>query len=475
MHRPASRPSRRTTAAAHLTVAVSPVHRVHHRRSAGTAVAVGVAALLAAAGPSAAAQATPDEARPATTQRVSVSHTGLQAADSSYGHSISADGRYVVFGSNDSTLVPGDTNDIGDLFVRDLQAGTTTRINVSSTGAQSDANAGNGAISGDGRYVAFASSDSHLVPGDTNNVADVFVRDLRAGTITRASVSSSGGQGSADSLVPVITADGRYVAFSSYAPNLVPNDSNGERLDAFVRDMRTGTTSMVSVSDAGAGGDHETGAAAISADGRYVTLVSEASNLAPGDTNHTYDVLLRDRTAGTTRLVSVSSTGARANGGSSNAAMTPNGRYVVFMSHATNLTPGDTNQATDIFVRDLKTGTTRLMSTSVGRSANGDSQQPVISNDGRYVAFTSHASNLTPGDTNNATDIYLRDRLTSATTRISIGGRGVETNGWSAGPAISADGRYIAYTSLASNLIPGDTNDTYDVFVRDRGAAADLR
>ena len=159
MHRPAPRPSRRTTADAHLTVAVSPVHRVHHRRSAGTAVAVGAAALLAAAGPSGTAQATPAEARPATTQRVSVSHTGLQAADSSYGHSISADGRYVVFGSNDSTLVPGDTNDLFDLFVRDLHAGTTTRINVSSTGAQSDANAGNGAISGNGRYVAFASSD----------------------------------------------------------------------------------------------------------------------------------------------------------------------------------------------------------------------------------------------------------------------------------------------------------------------------
>jgi Tol biopolymer transport system component len=432
--------------------------------------------LFAAAASPGPARAAPDDPGEARIQRVSVAHTGAQAAldsnNTAYG--IGADGRYVFFLSNDPNLAPGDPNGTGGMYARDLRADTTIRI--TGTGPQADPVPAGAR----GRYVAFASMASDLVPGDTNHgFADVFVRDLRTGTTTRASVSSTGGQGSGDSLGPNMSADGRYVTFSSFAPNLVRGDRNGERLDAFVHDLRTGTTTLASPSYTGPGGDNETGAAAITADGRYVTIVSAASNLVPGDTNNAYDVMIRDRTAGTTRLVSVSSTGERGNGDSFNAATTPDGRYLAFMSHATNLTPGDTNNAADIFVRDLRTGTTRMISTatggSTGGSANGDSHEPAISADGRYVTYYSHASNLTPGDTNNARDVYLWDRHTSATTRISVGRDGAEPDGWSTQPKISADGRYIAFTSQAANLVPGDTNGTYDVFVHDRGGPADAR
>jgi Tol biopolymer transport system component len=448
----------------------TPLNRVHRRRRATTAVTLGVAVLFAAAASPGPAQAAPDDTGEATIQRVSVAHTGAQAAldsnNTAYG--IGADGRYVFFLSNDPNLAP-DTNGTGGLYARDLRADTTIRI--TGTGPQADPVP----ATARGRYVAFASLDTDLVPGDTNGFSDVFVRDLRTGTTTRVSMTRTGGQGTADSLGPIMSADGRYVAFSSFAPNMARGDRNGERLDAFVHDMHTGTTTLASPSYTGPGGDNETGANAVSANGRYVAIGTAASNLVPGDTNNANDIMIRDRTAGTTTLVSVSSTGVQGDGDSFNAAMTPDGRYVAFMSHAANLTPGDTNNAADIFVRDLKTGTTRLISTPVGGSANGDSHEPAISADGRYVAYYSHASNLAPGDTNNARDVYLWDRDTSATTRISVGRDGAEPDGWSTQPRISADGRYIAFTSLAANLVPGDTNGTYDVFVHDRGGPADAR
>jgi Tol biopolymer transport system component len=448
----------------------TPLHRVDRRRPAAAAVALGVAVLSAAFAAPGPARAGPDHPGEASIQRVSVTHTGAQAAldSNNTAYRISADGRYVFFGSNDPTLA-GDTIGAGGLFARDLRADTTIRI--TGTGPQADpVPAGAGS-----RYVAFASIDSDLVPGDNNGFSDVFVRDLRTGTTTRVSVSSTGEQGSEDSLFPNMSADGRYVTFSSFAPNLVRGDRNRERLDAFVHDTRTGTTTLASPSYTGPGGDNETGAFAISANGRYVTIASAASNLVPGDTNNSNDVMIRDRTAGITRLVSVSSTGAQGNGDSLHPATTPDGRYVAFRSDATNLTPGDTNNATDIFLRDLKTGTTRMVSSPVGGSANGDSHEPAISADGRYVTFTSHASNLTPGDTNNVRDVYLWDRHTSATTRISVGRHGAEPDGASTEPKISADGRYIAFTSQAANLVPGDTNNTYDVFVHDRGSPTDAR
>jgi len=404
----------------------------------------------------------------AETTRVSVNSAGAQGNLQSRNPSTSADGRYVAFFSLASNLVPGDTNNTLDVFVRDRLAGTISRASFSSAGAQANDESFDPSISADGRYVAFGSSASNLVPGDTNNNEDIFVRDRLAGTTSRVSVSSAGAQGNNLSKLASISADGRYVAFESIATNLVPGDTNGTS-DVFVRDRLAGTTSRVSVSSAGAQGNDESFDPSISADGRYVAFVSSASNLVPVDTNNNKDIFIRDRLAGTTSRVSFSSTGAPGNNLSENPSISADGRYVAFVSSASNLVPGDTNGLPDIFVRDRLVGTTtRVSVSSAGVQGNNMSERPSISADGRYVAFGSIASSLVPGDTNSSYDVFLRDRLAGTTSRASFSSAGAQGNEGSNLPSISADGRYVVFISVASNLVPGDTNSSYDVFVRDR-------
>ncbi len=190
----------------------------------------------------------------------------------------------------------------------------------------------------------------------------------------------------------------------------------------------------------------------------------------PGDTNDSVDVFVRDRKLGTTRRVSVSSTGAQGNSGSFGPAISSAGRYVSFSSDASNLVPGDTNAAQDVFVRDRKLGTTRRVSvSSTGAQGNSVSFDPAISSAGRYVSFSSFASNLVPGDTNGTVDVFVRDRELGTTRRVSVSSTGAQGNRLSFDPAISSAGRYVAFSSAASNLVPGDTNGSFDVFVRIRG------
>jgi Tol biopolymer transport system component len=406
------------------------------------------------------------------TQRVSLDSHGGQANSDSDSAATSADGRYVAFWSSASNLVPGDTNAAADIFVRDRQLGTTERASVDSGGAQ--ANSGSDyllSISADGRYVAFASNASNLVPGDTNGHWDVFVRDRQLGTTERVSVDSGGAQANADSLEPSISADGRYVAFWSNASNLVPGDTNTAS-DIFVRDRLLGTTERVSVDSNGTQADKFSDSPSISADGRYVAFESFATNLVPGDTNGTYDVFVHDRQLGTTERVSVDSNGAQANSSSGpTSSISADGRYVAFASAASNLVPGDTNDASDVFVRDRLLGTTERDSVdSAGAQGNGPygSGSPSVSADGRYVVFASESTNLVPGDTNGTNDIFVRDRLLGTTERVSVDSAGAQANSDSSYPSISADGRYVGFTSNASNLVPGDTNAFADMFVRDR-------
>jgi len=429
------------------------------RRSLLVASVAGALALTTA-GPAGAAAG--------TTTRVSVSSTGTQGNGLSAFSSISADGRYVAFVSQAANLVPGDTNGTADVFVRDRRAATTTRVSVSSTGAQADKESYWPSISADGRHVAFSSEAANLVPGDTNGTADVFVRDRRAATTTRVSGSSTGAQGNGVSYGAAISADGRYVAFYSDAANLVPGDTNGAT-DVFVRDRRAGTTARVSVSSTATQANGRSYPAAISADGRYVAFVSQAANLVPGDTNGTADVFVRDRRAVTTTRVSVSSTGAQADKESYWPSISADGRHVTFYSDATNLVPGDTNGTADVFVRDRRAATTtRVSVSSTGAQGNGPSAFPSISADGRYVAFDSGAASLVPGDTNGAADVFVRDRRAGTTTRVSVSSTGAQGNGLSRFPAVSANGRYVVFGSLAANLVSGDTNGTADVFIRDR-------
>ena len=433
------------------------------RATCKTAAAIVVIALagLALLGAGGAAALAPN------VERVSVSSTGAQADSDSSAPSISADGRYVAFESYASNLVAGDNNGLKDVFVRDRQTGTVERVSVSGDGAESN---GYGffapSISGDGRYVAFDSNASNLVPGDTNDATDVFVHDRQTGATERVSVATSGAQadlyrGSFDAS---ISADGRYVAFSSAASNLVAGDSNDED-DVFVHDRVLGITERVSVSSAGAQGvPSGVGSAApsISADGRYVAFRSGAPNLVAGDTNGQIDVFVRDRQSAITERVSVSNTGAQANGFGFDPSISADGRYVAFGSDASNLVVGDTNGASDVFVRDRVAGTTERVSDPGGTGEGTYSVAPSISADGRHVAFGSPTQTAT-----TAPDVFVRDRATGALESMSAGGSAA-SDGASFFASISADGRFVAFSSSRSTLVEGDTNGAFDVFVRER-------
>jgi Tol biopolymer transport system component len=407
-----------------------------------------------------------------TITHVSVDSAGNRGNAPSFYPSISADGRFVAFVSNASNLVPGDTNFDQDIFVRDLSTNTTTRVSVDSAGNQANDNSTKPSISADGRFVAFVSDATNLVPGDTNAGTDIFVRNLLTNTTTRVSVDSVGNQGngrlSLDFLVPSISADGRFVAFASRASNLVPGDTNLYQ-DIFVRDLLTNTTTRVSVDSAGNQANGFSFDPSISSNGRFVVFQSSAPNLVLGGTNDSAEIFMRDLSTNTTTRVSVDSAGNPGNDFSSDPSISGDGRFVAFASNASNLVPGDTNASQDIFVRDLSTNTTTRVSVdSAGNQANGNSSKPSISADGRFVAFESRSSNLVPGDTNTNSDIFVRDLFTNTTTRISVDSVGNQVSGFSANPSISADGRKVAFSSDAANLLPGGTN-TRNIFIADIG------
>lgn len=403
-------------------------------------------------------------------ERVSVGPGGGQGDGASYGPAFSADGRFVAFLSRATNLVPGDTNGAGDVFVRDLGARATTRVSVGPSGAQAEAGdyPYRPALSANGRYVAFTSDATNLVQGDSNRQRDVFVHDRQTRKTSRASVGSGGVQADGASGPVELSADGRFVAFASSATNLVTGDTNGEG-DVFVRDRRLGTTTRVSVGPSGAEGDGASGAPAISADGRYVAFASDAANLVPGDTNRMEDVFVHDRSTGRTTRVSVGPRGAQGNGSSSEPAISADGRYVAFDTSADNLVPGDTNDTFDVLVHDRETRrTTRVSVGAGGVQGEGSSKYPSFSGEGRYVAFLSTAENLAPGDTNGTQDVFIHNRTTGVTRRPSLGPGGVQADGFSSGPALSKDGRLVVFESMATNLVPGDTNGAYDVFLRVR-------
>jgi Tol biopolymer transport system component len=422
-----------------------------------------------------------------TTTRVSVSSGGAQADRDAYAVGLSANGRFVLLNAQATDLVPGDTNERWDVFVHDRSSGTTERVSVATGGAQAHATrdpwggSTGGGISANGRYVVFQSDAPNLVAGDTNGVADVFLHDRASGVTRRVSVGAHG-QANGASGFSTISASGRFVAFQSAASNLVAHDTN-RSVDVFVRDLATGKTSRASVSsrDLQARGLSESTQPVLSADGRYVAFESSAANLVPGDTNKLADVFVHDRRTARTERVSVTSKGKQAgadrtNNGSNSPTISADGRYVAFHSADSNLVPGDTNRTFDIFVHDRRTGrTTRVSISSAGRQANGESLGgPSISADGRYLAFTSLATNLVAGDANGITDVFVRDLRAGTTTLASLGTAGQQGGDASAvsGTAFSKDDHLLAFSSWASNFVLGDTNGTADAFLRDLRAGS---
>ena len=469
--------------------------------------------------------------------------------------SISADGRYVAFRSGASNLDPRHPGGpclfgsvCGQIYVHDLKTGRTAMVSISSLGLPGDAPSGLGpngfappVLSADGRLVAFTSNATNLVPADTNacpspetarypalvpgTCPDVFIHDrdadgdhvfdedprLDPGAIStsRVSVSSTGGEGDDASDSPSISADGRFVAFASRASNLTPGASRMCRwrdtvdppfpdyncIDVFVHDRLTGRTVRISESPSGRPGNGDSGGAvsamsgvgvAISADGRHVVFYSQASNLVAGDRNGKRDVFVRDLREERTVRVSASSSGGGGAKPFSGVAVSADGRYVAFDSEASHLAPGDRNGAMDVFVHDRdadgdgrfdEAGATSLEAASVsstGRLGNGHSSGPVLSRDGRYLAFGSLASNLVPGDSNGrgaeskvGRDMFLRDLHRGVTIRISVSSEGAEATGGGSGlaPYVSADGRTFVWDSEASDLTKDHDPAVWDVYV----------
>ncbi len=412
----------------------------------------------------------------ATTTRVSVTASGVEGNSWSSKPVISANGRYVVFESSADNLVAGDTNAFGDVFVYDRQTGTPSRISLPDGGGQADGNSGGwgrSAISADGRYVVFISGATNLVSGDTGGYADIFVRDRQALRTYRVSVASDGTEANGDSDHPAISGDGRYVAFWSAANNLVAGDTN-DALDIFIHDLTTHQTTRIEIG--GAGGVEYGGRLALSNDGRYIAFATHVDTLVPGDNNAVPDVFICDRNTGQFSRVSLTSAGGEADGDSFNPALSPDARYVAFTSGAANLVPGDTNGEADVFVRDRQTGQTTRVSISSAGAQTGEfehSNFAAISADGRYVAFESTGSNLVSGDTNGMADVFVRDRQTSQTARVSVASGGTQGGGESGNASISSNGRFVAFDSFAGDLVPDDQNAVTDVFVHDRGGPAD--
>ena len=397
--------------------------------------------------------------------------------------SISDDGRYVAFMSTATNLVAGapDPGSTRDIFIRDLVSGATTQIrpqgsNEYPNGESSDAN-----ISPDGRFVTFSSIATNLVPGgqvDNNGVRDVFVFEQATGIIERVSVDSNEVEGNALSYAGSVSSDGRYIVFVSYATNLSAPDLNGKP-DVFVRDRWAGVTTRASVSTTGVEGNGEVWGAVASSNASVIGFSSRATNFAPGTSElpgepvERYDVFVRDVPSGTTSWVS-STVPSPWVGGYDNEAfigsISGDGRYVSFSAVADRPPPDQWEAAGEVFVHDRVTNQTRGVSFDYlggfADDSSGGIGEHSVSNDGQFVAFRSHATDIVPADGNATSDIFLRDMAMAQTKRVSIGSAASEANGPSFYPAIAqGTPNLVVFESLATNLVTGDENGAHDVFV----------
>lgn len=475
-----------------------------------------------------------------TTELISVAPDGSWGNDVSTDPAITPDGRYVAFVSEASNLVPGDTNGIADVFVRDTVAQTTTLVSVGaqsfSTSVYLDAIMSTPVITPDGRYVAFFSTATNLVPGQTNTFGDIYLRDLVAGTTTWVS-SNAPALALADLNVriapsshPVLSSDGRFVTFKCgstngigatlilqfdatsgntsviatngfpawvynddlYGPEATPDgrfiayctvitntgaiiaNTVGLRCGIHLWDSQLTTDTLISQD---VNGNPVTNATSrgpvVSPDGRFVVFLSNATNLVANTISNGYHVYIRDTVAGTTQLVDADTNGV----GSveidgATVSINSNAQFVAFCSPDGNLVAGDNNHALDVFVRDVTNGTNEMISVRsaavVPATGNGITSQLAVSSDGRWIAFTSDASDLVTNDFNGDSDVFLYDTVGGTHALVSVGLDGNTClGGYSAWPAISADGRFIAFQSAATDLVANDTNGASDIFLRD--------
>ena len=408
------------------------------------------------------------------TTRVSLHTDGTEGDSSSLGASISADGRFVAFHSSATNLVDGDTNGTADVFIHDRLTHETTRVSVSSDGEEANGWSEFPSISANGRFVAFGSWASNLVDGDNNNVDDIFVHDRQTGETTRVNVNSNGTEANATSYSSTVPP-GRLMISSD--GRFVVFTSLASNLvardynavrDAFVHDRQTGLTTRVSLRSDGSEANGPTVNVCISANGRFVAFAASADNLVDGDENEYTDIFVHDRQTGETTRVNVSSDGAEAERYSSHPSISSDGRFVAFASDAGNLIGLDTEYINYIMMHDRQTSETRSVT---DWSTFYGSELPSISADGRFVAFKTYIWDQRDDDDQTlAYNVFVHDRLTGETTCASVPTDGNRVSGWhTLGLSISANGRYVTFSSNSSKFVDSDTNETFDVFVRDRG------
>jgi hypothetical protein len=418
--------------------------------------------------------------------RASIDPVGTEANGSSSDPSLAPGGTLVAFASEAENLVPGgDVNEASDIFVKDLTTGLVQRISMGLGGFQANASSLNPVFSPTGGKIAFVSQADNLVADDGNEAQDIFI--WSNGTITRVSTNADGEEAVGYSDAPAFSSDGTKLVFVSSARNLVDEDDDNGATDIFVKDLLSGQIVRVNKSASGeeAHGDGEGGGYSyqpiFSPDASRVAFVSIADNLVSGDTNDVTDVFVKTLTgtpSGAIVRVSVSATNVEANASSYDPAFSPDGGRVAFTSFASNLLggdvnnafnlPGDDNNASDIFIKNLSDGSVTLVSTNAaGAQADGNSWGAVFSPDGARIFFLSDASNLVAGDNNGSTDIFVKDLFTGAIARISTDSSGVEANDDVLQFVLSPDGNHIAFSSSATNLVVlGDHNEKTDIFIR---------
>lgn len=408
-----------------------------------------------------------------STEIISISTNGSISNGYSSEAAVSADGRYITFSSYADNLVAGDNNSCSDIFVHDRVLNTTKRISISNSGEESNGDSYGPSISSDGRYVAYTSYATNLVASDNNGYSDVFVYDCLMNITQRVSISNNGNEGNGDSYDPSISADGSYIAFSSSASNLVTDDTNGCN-DVFVYNKISNTIKRISVSNTGEEGNGDSSEPSISANGNFIAFTSYADNLVNNDINGCSDVFVYNQTFNTIKRISISSKGAEGYGSSYGSSISADGNSIAFVSYADNLVTGDNNDRSDVFVYDLNSGTTERISVlNSGEEIQDYSYSPSISGDGRYVAFIVGKLRVSVALSNTNLDNYypygivvIRDRTLKTTEEVSISNLYEIANSNCESPSISADGSCIAFSSYADNLVPVD-NNCYHIFVRD--------
>jgi len=392
---------------------------------------------------------------------ISKNSAGEHFDKSTWNANVSADGSFVTLNTRSSNITPYDTYNNRDVYLLN-RTSSSVQLVSGHTPSSNDSSGDIVSLSADGRYVAFSSKTTNLIADDNNNKRDIFVKDRRTGFIERVSISSSGDEGSSDSDNPSISDDGRFVVFESFSA-FISADTNA-KIDIYLHDRLNHITQIISKNGATESNGHST-RASISATGRYVVFKSEADNLVSGDSNNKTDVFIKDLITDSIERVSVASDGSEANGAvNMSVTVSADGRYVAFRSNSTSLSSVDLNGKPNIFLRDRTAHKTTCISIPYdGTLIDGYTYNPTISDDGSVIAFEARATNLVPDDTNGYNDIFVYSLATQQIKRVTDNSNDKDSYGTS----MSADGRFISYRSGATGIVTDDSNGEYDAFIYD--------